>query len=93
MDLLPEPMLPIAYHQRTIGGNKAFHNFANDYSHISDPNLRRRLALSEIDKVPFGLYRKIRLVPYERAFSSFGLSIAGWTKMADLYIQRQMCAP
>ncbi|KAI9152099.1 Repressible high-affinity phosphate permease [Paramyrothecium foliicola] len=38
------------------GGNKAFHNFYNDYSHISDPNLRRRLALSEIDKVPFGLY-------------------------------------
>jgi PHS family inorganic phosphate transporter-like MFS transporter len=29
---------------------------ANDYSHIADPNLRRRLALSEIDKVPFGLY-------------------------------------
>lgn len=29
---------------------------ANDYSHISDPNLRRRLALSEIDKIPFGFY-------------------------------------
>lgn len=29
---------------------------ANDYSHIADPNLRRRLALSEIDKVPFGSY-------------------------------------
>lgn len=29
---------------------------ANDYSHIADPNLRRRLALSEIDKVPFGYY-------------------------------------
>lgn len=36
---------------------QAFHNFFNDFSHISDPNLRRRLALSEIDKVPFGLYR------------------------------------
>ncbi|CAK7265853.1 hypothetical protein SEPCBS119000_001730 [Sporothrix epigloea] len=41
---------------RTYGGNRAFHNFANDYSHISDPNLRRRLALSEIDNVPLGLY-------------------------------------
>ncbi|KJZ77844.1 hypothetical protein HIM_03021 [Hirsutella minnesotensis 3608] len=41
---------------RTYGGNRAFHNFYNDYSHIPDPNLRRRLALSEIDKVPFGLY-------------------------------------
>ena len=43
--------------ERTLGGNRAFHNFYNDYSHISDPNLRRRLALSEIDKVPFGWYR------------------------------------
>lgn len=42
---------------RTRGGNSAFANLWNDYSHISDPNLRRRLALSEIDKVPFGLYR------------------------------------
>ncbi|PHH84714.1 hypothetical protein CDD83_1507 [Cordyceps sp. RAO-2017] len=41
---------------RTYGGNRAFHNFYNDYSHIPDANLRRRLALSEIDKVPFGLY-------------------------------------
>ena len=35
---------------------KAFHNIFNDYAHIADPNLRRRLALSEIDKVPFGWY-------------------------------------
>lgn len=47
---------PTSY-DRTNGGNRAFHNFYNDYSHISDPNLRRRLALSEIDKVPFGWYR------------------------------------
>lgn len=31
-------------------------NPANDYSHVADPNLRRRLALSEIDKIPFGSY-------------------------------------
>ena len=59
MEILPEPLLtrrsgPV----RTYGGNSAFHNFYNDYSHIADPNLRRRLALSEIDKVPFGLYRR-----------------------------------
>lgn len=36
------------------GGNSAFPNFSNDYSHILDPNERRRLALAEIDKVPFG---------------------------------------
>ncbi|KAK1729032.1 H+ symporter [Colletotrichum acutatum] len=56
--MLPPPMTPSTerIHRRTNGGNKAFHNFANDYSHITDPSLRRRLALSEIDKVPFGLY-------------------------------------
>lgn len=43
-------------YERTIGGNRAFHNFFNDFSHIQDPNLRRRLALSEIDKIPFGWY-------------------------------------
>ncbi|KAL8382369.1 hypothetical protein RB595_006247 [Gaeumannomyces hyphopodioides] len=41
---------------RHNGGNNAFHNFADDYSHIRDPNLRRRLALRDIDRVPFGLY-------------------------------------
>jgi PHS family inorganic phosphate transporter-like MFS transporter len=41
---------------RTTGGNTAFHNFHNDFAHIVNPNERRRLALSEIDKVPFGWY-------------------------------------
>jgi PHS family inorganic phosphate transporter-like MFS transporter len=40
----------------TPGGNAAFHNFHNDFSHIRDPNQRRRLALSEVDKIPFGWY-------------------------------------
>jgi PHS family inorganic phosphate transporter-like MFS transporter len=47
---------PSATQDRTVGGNAAFHNFYNDYSHIPDPNLRRRLALSDIDRVPFGWY-------------------------------------
>ena len=42
--------------QKTSGGNAAFHNFHNDYAHIADPNERRRLALAEIDKAPFGWY-------------------------------------
>jgi PHS family inorganic phosphate transporter-like MFS transporter len=42
--------------QRTAGGNAAFHNFHNDFAHIADPNERRRLALAEIDKAPFGWY-------------------------------------
>ena len=41
---------------KTEGGNAAFHNFNNDYAHIADPNERRRLALAEIDKAPFGWY-------------------------------------
>lgn len=40
----------------TVGGNSAFHNFNNDFAHIQDPNERRRLALAEIDKAPFGWY-------------------------------------
>ncbi len=41
---------------KTEGGNVAFHNFHNDFAHIQDPNERRRLALAEIDKAPFGWY-------------------------------------
>jgi PHS family inorganic phosphate transporter-like MFS transporter len=55
MEPLPEPALPLR-NERTYGGNAAFHNFHNDYTHIRDPNLRRRLALSEVDKIPFGWY-------------------------------------
>ncbi|ORY63230.1 major facilitator superfamily domain-containing protein [Pseudomassariella vexata] len=40
----------------THGGNAAYHNFHNDFVHIQDPNERRRLALAEIDKAPFGWY-------------------------------------
>jgi PHS family inorganic phosphate transporter-like MFS transporter len=60
-----------AFRSRTLGGNNAFHNFYNDYSHISDPNMRRRLALSEIDKVPFSLYRMFsseRTQPYSASW-------------------------
>jgi PHS family inorganic phosphate transporter-like MFS transporter len=52
---------PAATFPRTYGGNAAFHNFHNDYSHIQDPNLRRRLALSEVgapfltDSISFNL--------------------------------------
>ena len=58
MEMLPEPMLSPRSTGGTREGNTALHNFYNDYSHVADPNLRRRLALSEIDKIPFGLYRE-----------------------------------
>lgn len=41
---------------KTSGGNSAFHNFNNDFSHIMDLNERRRLALAQIDEAPFGWY-------------------------------------
>jgi PHS family inorganic phosphate transporter-like MFS transporter len=40
----------------TSGGNSAYHNFHNDFADVEDPNERRRLALAEIDKAPFGWY-------------------------------------
>lgn len=41
---------------KTDGGNNAFHNYNNDFAHVTDLNERRRLALAEIDKAPFGWY-------------------------------------
>ena len=41
---------------QTAGGNSAFHNFVNDFAHISDPHERRRLALEKIDNASFGWY-------------------------------------
>ncbi|KAG5971249.1 acid phosphatase pho5 [Claviceps arundinis] len=40
----------------TAGGNSAYHNFHNDFLHVADLNERRRLALAEVDKAPFGWY-------------------------------------
>ncbi|KAJ4300337.1 acid phosphatase pho5 [Collariella sp. IMI 366227] len=41
---------------KTSGGNNAYHNFHNDFLHIKDVNERRRLALAEVDRAPFGWY-------------------------------------
>lgn len=40
----------------TAGGNSAFKNFNNQFAHIDDLAERRRLALAEIDNIPFGWY-------------------------------------
>ncbi|KAL5877252.1 hypothetical protein ACKVWC_006413 [Pyricularia oryzae] len=40
----------------TAGGNAAFKNFNNQFAHIDDRAERRRLALAEIDRAPFGWY-------------------------------------
>ncbi|KOS17398.1 Inorganic phosphate transporter PHO84 [Escovopsis weberi] len=41
---------------KTSGGNNAFRNYNNDFSHVTDLNERRRLAIAEIDSAPFGWY-------------------------------------
>lgn len=41
---------------KTAGGNAAFHNYVNDFAHITDPYERRRLALEKIDNAKFGWY-------------------------------------
>ncbi|RAL61623.1 hypothetical protein DID88_009660 [Monilinia fructigena] len=52
----PQPSAPAVLHT-TSGGNAVWHNFNNDFAHIQDPNeRRRRLALAEIDRAPFGWY-------------------------------------
>ncbi|KJZ77000.1 hypothetical protein HIM_03321 [Hirsutella minnesotensis 3608] len=47
---------PAAAVTKTSGGNSAYHNFHNDFAHVTDLNERRRLALAEVDKAPFGWY-------------------------------------
>lgn len=42
--------------QKTSGGNNAYHNFHNDFIHVKNLEERRRLALAEVDRAPFGWY-------------------------------------
>jgi PHS family inorganic phosphate transporter-like MFS transporter len=43
-------------HSSSSRQNIALTLFIDDFAHIQDPNERRRLALAEIDKAPFGWY-------------------------------------
>lgn len=61
---------------RTAGGNSAFHNFHNDYAHIADPNERRRLALAEIDKAPFGWYHVRAIIVAGIGFFTVSFSVS-----------------
>ena len=76
---------------RTAGGNSAFHNFHNDYAHIADPNERRRLALAEIDKAPFGWYH-VRAIAvagigfFTDAYDIFAIGIVA-TLLGVVYFQ------
>ncbi|KAK7211416.1 hypothetical protein V2G26_018594 [Clonostachys chloroleuca] len=57
----PKPTKKTSVFSKKGGGNAAFRNFNDDFSHITDLNERRRLALAEIDKAPFGR-RHIRAI-------------------------------
>ncbi|CAI6337740.1 unnamed protein product [Periconia digitata] len=62
-------------------GNSAYHDASTVYTHITDPNERRRMALAEVDKAPFGWYH-IRLAVvtgigfFTDAYSLFAINIA-----------------
>ncbi|KAK0365800.1 acid phosphatase pho5 [Friedmanniomyces endolithicus] len=76
---------------RTAGGNAAFHNFHNDYAHIADPNERRRLALAEIDKAPFGWYHVRAIIVagigfFTDAYDIFAIGIVT-TMLGVVYFQ------
>lgn len=46
---------------KTAGGNAVFHNYNNDFAHITDPLERRRLALEKIDNTSFG-WTQIKII-------------------------------
>ncbi|KAF2691540.1 phosphate permease [Lentithecium fluviatile CBS 122367] len=62
-------------------GNSAYHDATGVYTHIADPNERRRMALAEVDKAPFGWYH-IRLAVvtgigfFTDAYSLFAINLA-----------------
>ncbi|KAK9465990.1 major facilitator superfamily domain-containing protein [Lipomyces arxii] len=76
---------------KTAGGNAAFHNFVNDFAHISDPNERRRMALEKIDNAPFGWYH-VRAITvagigfFTDAYDIFAINIAV-TMMAYVFYE------
>ncbi|KAF2021899.1 phosphate permease [Aaosphaeria arxii CBS 175.79] len=63
------------------GGNSAYRDVQGVYTHITDPNERRRMALAEVDKAPFGWYH-VRLVVvtgigfFTDAYSLFAINLA-----------------
>ncbi|KAJ4985284.1 H+ symporter [Stagonosporopsis vannaccii] len=62
-------------------GNAAYHDASRVYTHIADPNERRRMALAEVDKAPFGWYH-VRLAVvtgigfFTDAYSLFAINLA-----------------
>ncbi|OCK77952.1 phosphate:H+ symporter [Lepidopterella palustris CBS 459.81] len=61
-------------------GNSAYRDVPGVYSHIFDPNERRRMALAEIDKAPFGWYHARLIVVtgvgfFTDAYSLFAINL------------------
>jgi len=57
---IPTSLPPPKLHFHKIGSS-AYRDVPDVYRHITDPNEKRRLALAEIDKAPFGWYH-VRMV-------------------------------
>lgn len=61
-------------------GNAAYRDVPGVYTHIADPNERRRMALAEVDKAPFGWYH-VRLAVvtgigfFTDAYSLFAINL------------------
>ncbi|KAF2823301.1 phosphate permease [Ophiobolus disseminans] len=62
-------------------GNAAYRDVPGVYTHIADPNERRRMALAEVDKAPFGWYH-VRLAVvtgigfFTDSYSLFAINLA-----------------
>ncbi|OBA25812.1 MFS general substrate transporter [Hanseniaspora valbyensis NRRL Y-1626] len=80
---------PTDVYVRENGGNAAFHNYINDFSHIKDPLERRRLALEKIDNAGF-TWRSVYLIIVagigflNDSYDIFTISIA-LTMMTPIY--------
>jgi PHS family inorganic phosphate transporter-like MFS transporter len=81
----------------TSGGNAAFRNYNNQFSHITDPNERRRLALAEIDNAPFGWYHVRAIVVagvgfFTDAYDLFAINLAS-SMLGVAFWQSRKAAP
>jgi hypothetical protein len=62
---------------KSYAGSSTYRDMLNVYDHILDPNERRRLLLSEIDKSPFGWYHVRAVVVAGAGFFTDAYDVCG----------------
>jgi MFS transporter, PHS family, inorganic phosphate transporter len=67
-------------------GNAAYQNVSAVYSHIMDPNERRRLALAEVDKAPFSWYHARLIVVTGVGFFTDAYSVSNTAPCLNCFI-------